>query len=92
MSYSTLQLNPFDYMETQAKINEFLNECLEDEDPAVFISALGHLVKKRGVREIADETGLSRESLYKAFNGNTQPKWNTVFKVIQALGLNLVIT
>ncbi|MFW9688168.1 putative addiction module antidote protein [Vibrio parahaemolyticus] len=92
MSYSTLQLNPFDYMETQAKINEFLNECLEDEDPAVFISALGHLVKKRGVREIADETGLSRESLYKAFNGNTQPKWNTVFKVIQALGLNLAIT
>ncbi|EHR5321648.1 putative addiction module antidote protein [Vibrio parahaemolyticus] len=92
MSYSTLQLNPFDYMETQAKINEFLNECLEDEDPAVFISALGHLVKKHGVREIADETGLSRESLYKAFNGNTQPKWNTVFKVIQALGLNLAIT
>lgn len=92
MSYSTLQLNPFDYMETQAKINEFLNECLEDEDPAVFISALGHLVKKQGVREIADETGLSRESLYKAFNGNTQPKWNTVFKVIQALGLNLAIT
>ncbi|HBC3474108.1 TPA: putative addiction module antidote protein [Vibrio parahaemolyticus] len=91
MNHSTTQFNPFDYMETQAEINEFLRECLEDEDPAVFISALGHLVRKHGVREIADETGLSRESLYKAFNGKTQPKWNTVFKVTHAMGLNLAI-
>ncbi len=91
MSKSTTPFNPFDYMETQEEINAFLRDCLEDEDPNVFISALGHLVKKHGVTDIAEETGLSRESLYKTFNGKTQPKWSTVFKVTHAIGLNLAV-
>lgn len=91
MRTNTSPLNPFDYLETQADINAFLQDCLEDDDPNTFISALGHLLKKHGVKDIAEVTGLSRESLYKAFNGTTQPKWSTVFKVTHAMGLNLAL-
>lgn len=91
MNNKTSLFNPFDYMDTQEEINDFLRECLEDDDPAVFVSALGHLVKKHGVTDIAEVTGLSRESLYKTFNGKTQPKWNTIFKVTHAIGLNLAV-
>lgn len=91
MSTKTTPFNPFDYMETQEEINAFLRECLDDDDPNTFISALGHLVKKHGVSNVAELTGLSRESLYKTFNGKTQPKWSTVFKVTHAIGLNLAV-
>jgi probable addiction module antidote protein len=57
MTKQTSPFNPFDYMETQDEINEFLKECLEDDDPSVFVSALGHLVKKHGMADIAEVTG-----------------------------------
>ncbi|MGV3000841.1 addiction module antidote protein [Vibrio sp.] len=91
MNNKTSPFNPFDYMETQEEINDFLRECLEDDDPTVFVSALGHLVKKHGMADVAEVTGLSRESLYKTFNGKTQPKWNTIYKVTHAIGLNLAV-
>ena len=78
-------------MDTKDEINDFLRECLEDDDPNVFISALGHLVKSHGVTNVAEVTGLSRESLYKTFNGSTQPKWSTIFKVTNAIGIHLAV-
>jgi len=92
MTNKITPFNPFDYMESQDEINNFLRDCLEDEDPSVFVSALGHLVKKHGITDVAKVTGLSRESLYKTFNGKTQPKWSTIFKVTNAIGLHLVVT
>jgi probable addiction module antidote protein len=89
MNTPTSLFNPFDYMNTQEDISSFLRECLDEDDPSVFVSALGHLVRKHGVSEVADVTGLSRESLYKTFNGKTQPKWSTIFKVSQAIGVHL---
>ncbi|EGQ8533128.1 putative addiction module antidote protein [Vibrio parahaemolyticus] len=91
MNNKTSPFNPFDYMETQDEINAFLRDCLDDEDPNTFVTALGHLVKKHGVSDVAEITGLSRESLYKTFNGSTQPKWSTIFKVSHAIGLNLAV-
>ena len=91
MSNKPTPFNPFDYMDSQDEINAFLRECLGDDDPNVFVSALGHLVKKHGVTDVAEVTGLSRESLYKTFNGNTQLKWSTIFKVTNAIGLNLAV-
>ncbi|NRB79152.1 MAG: putative addiction module antidote protein [Saccharospirillaceae bacterium] len=91
MANKTTSFNPFDYIDTQDEINAFLRECLEDDDPNVFVSALGHLVKKHGVTDVAEAAGLSRESLYKTFNGNTQPKWSTIFKVTNAIGLHLAV-
>ncbi|GLS89086.1 transcriptional regulator [Psychromonas marina] len=91
MPNKTSPFNPFEYMETQDEINTFLRECLENDDPNVFVSALGHLVKAHGVTDVAEVTGLSRESLYKTFNGKTQPKWDTIFKVSHAIGIQLAV-
>mgnify|MGYP005989736973 CR=1 FL=1 len=91
MPNQTIPFNPLDYMDTQEEINDFLRECLEDEDPNVYVSALWHLVKSHGVSDVAEVTGLSRESLYKTFNGKTQPKWSTIFKVSNAIGLHLAV-
>lgn len=77
--------NPFDYMETQADIQLFLEDCLSDDDPNTFIEALGLLIKKHGVTEVARESGLNRESLYKVINGKSKPQWETVFKIFKAL-------
>ena len=62
MALQTSDFNPFDYMETQQEINTFLEECLADDDPNTFIEALGLLVKKHGVSDIAKATGLNREN------------------------------
>ena len=91
MSKNSSLFNPFDYMETQEEINDFLKECLNDDNPNSFVVALGHLVKKHGMANVAEVTGLSRESLYKTFNGTTQPKWSTIFKVSHAIGLHLEV-
>ncbi|NLO71646.1 MAG: putative addiction module antidote protein [Porphyromonadaceae bacterium] len=85
MSEKLKDFNPFDYMETQEDIQLFLEECLSDDDPNTFIEALGLLIKKHGVSEIARESGLNRESLYKVINGKSKPQWETVFKVFRAL-------
>ncbi|ASM55085.1 hypothetical protein PNIG_a3153 [Pseudoalteromonas nigrifaciens] len=89
MALQTSDFNPFDYMETQQEINTFLEECLADDDPNTFIEALGLLVKKHGVSDIAKAAGLNRESLYKAVNGKTKPRWETIFKVMKVLNLRL---
>lgn len=72
-------------METQADIQLFLEDCLSDDDPNTFIEALGLLIKKHGVTEVARESGLNRESLYKVINGKSKPQWETVFKIFKAL-------
>lgn len=84
--------NPFEHMETQAEIDALLLECYEDEDPNTFVSALGYLAKHHGMTEVAKAAGLSRESLYRAFNGKTQPKWDTIHRLMHALGVHLTVT
>lgn len=85
------QFNAFDYMTNDDEIIEFLKECWEDEDPSVFITALGHLIKKRGVTKVANKAGLNRESLYKVLNGKSQPAWTTVHRLMHALDIHLTI-
>ena len=89
MTEELSEFNPFELMETQAEINEFLMECYQDDDPNTFITALGQLVKHHGVTDVAQQAGLNRESMYKTFNGKTQPKWDTIVRVMQTLHLNM---
>lgn len=84
----TTKYNPFDYLDNQDEIMEFLNECYNDENPQIFINALSHLVEKKGMAEVARLTGLNRESLYKTVKGQTQPTWATVHKILHALKIN----
>lgn len=89
MSEKTHPYNPFDFINTQDEIDAFMLECFRDDDPRVFIEALGHLIKKHGVSDVVELTGLTRENLYRSFSGKTQPTWDTVHKVIHALNVNV---
>jgi probable addiction module antidote protein len=83
--------NPFDYLETQEEINEYLNDAFQDDDPRLFIIALGYLARKKGMTKVARKAGLNRESLYKALSENGRPQFATISKVTKALGCKLAI-
>ncbi len=91
MKTATSPYNPLDYLETKEEINEYLNNAFMDDDPQVFLIALGHLAKKKGMSKIARETGLNRESLYKSLSGAGNPKFTTISKVSKALGCKLAV-
>lgn len=92
MKTETKPYNPFDHLLTQADVGEYLTQAFLDDDPAVFVTALGHIAKAKGIAQLATDTGLNRESLYKALSGKVQPKWATVQRIIKALHINLVVS
>lgn len=69
----------------------YLEACLEeaDGDAAFIAKALGDIARAKGMSQVARDTGLSRESLYKALSGERSPGFDTILKVIRALGLQL---
>lgn len=67
----------------------YLDACMEEGDPALITHALGVIARAKGMTQIARETGLGRESLYKALSPEGNPEFATVLKVIKALGLRL---
>lgn len=87
--FKTSDYNPFDYIQTQEEVIEFLQECMLDEDPSTFIEALGLLVRKHGVSDIADASGLNRENLYRVLSGKTKPRWETIIRIIKTLNIQL---
>lgn len=91
MKTETKPYNPFDHLLTQEDMSDYLTQAFLDDDPAVFVTALGHVAKAKGIAQLATDTGLNRESLYKALSGKTQPKWDTVQRIIKALNINLHI-
>lgn len=92
MKTKTTPFNPVDYLESEEEIAQYLNEAYQDNDPRIFMVALGNVAKIKGVTNIAKETGLNRESLYKVFSGKSSPHWSTVQSVMKALGCHLSIS
>jgi probable addiction module antidote protein len=85
-------LVPFDatqYLTDEAAIAEFLNVSLEMGDEQVLLHAVSTVARARGMTQLAKDAGLGRESLYKALAPGAKPRYDTVFKVIQALGVNI---
>ncbi|MCV9386971.1 addiction module antidote protein [Reichenbachiella ulvae] len=80
-----------EYLEDDAMIVEYLNTVLEEGDAEDIITALGHVAKARGMSKIAEETGLSRPSLYKALSHGAKPQFDTILKVLRAVGGSLNI-
>jgi len=78
-----------EYLDSEEVIAEYLNAALEDEDPNVFLTAVGDVAKARGMTELAKDSGLGRESLYKALSPGAKPRYDTVLKVIRALGVEI---
>ena len=78
-----------DYLDSEEMIAEYLSAILEEDDADLFIKALGDVAKARGMTHIAKETGLGRESLYKALRSGSNLRYQTVQKVLKALGIKL---
>lgn len=94
MKNHTIEFEDFDissFLTNDEIMAEFLQAAIEDEDPAVLAAALGEMVKAKGVTYIAEETGLKRESLYKALRPGSQPRLDTIRRVLSAMGLKLEI-
>ena len=80
-----------EYLDNDEVIAEYLNSALEEGDIDDLIAALGHVARARGMAKIAADTGLSRPSLYKALTRGSKPQFETIMRVIKALGGNLTI-
>ncbi len=90
----TQKLKTFDitrYLESEEAMAEYLSQVLEDGDNNELIRALGHIAKAEGMAIVAKESGLGRESLYKALSEGSQPRFETITKVINALGLKISV-
>jgi probable addiction module antidote protein len=90
-----IKLSEFDasaYLDNEEIIAEYLTAAPEDSNPDVFLAAVGHVAKARGMSTIAESTGLGRESLYKALAPGAKPRYDTVLKVLHGLGVKLTVT
>ena len=78
-----------DYLDSEEVIAEYLNMALASEHPDLFLQAIADVAKARGMAQLAKDTGLGRESLYKALAPGAKPRYDTVLKIIRALGVEL---
>jgi probable addiction module antidote protein len=75
-----------DYLDSKEMIAEYLNTVLEEGDNDDIINAIGHIAKAIGMTKIAQETGMSRPSLYKSLSEGAKPQFSTIMKVLKAIG------
>jgi probable addiction module antidote protein len=80
------------YLESDEDVAAYLDAALEEDDPALLAAALGDVARAKGMSDIARDTGLGRESLYKALSAEGNPEFGTVLKVVHSLGLKLRVT
>ena len=80
-----------DYLDSKEMIAEYLNTVLAQGDQADIVNAIGHIAKAIGMTKIAEETGLSRPSLYKALSDGAKPQFATIMKVLRAIGGQITI-
>jgi probable addiction module antidote protein len=89
-----LYTRPYDaatYLKTEQECALYLQAAIDESDgePALVVAALGDIARARGMMQLARETGLTREGLYKALSPDGNPSFATVMKVCKALGLTL---
>lgn len=90
----TLKLRKWDtveYLKTEEDMMLYLQACMEEagDDAAFIAKALGNIARAKGMSQLAKDTGLGRESLYKALSGEGNPSFGTILKVMHALGIKL---
>ena len=82
----TTKFDLADYLDSNEMITEYLNTVLAEGNDSDVIVAIGHIAKSIGMTKIAQETGLSRSSLYKALSDGAKPQFDTIMKVLRAIG------
>lgn len=90
-----IEVSEFDtskFLDSDELIAEYLTAALEEDDPNVFLAAIGHVAKAKGMAAIARDADMGRESLYKAFAPGAKPRYDTVLKVLRSLGVKLNVS
>jgi len=90
-----VKIKPFDiaeHLESDKDIQEFLEESVVTGDTTDFIHALNIAARAKGMTEVARKAGVTRGSLYKSLSENGNPRFETISKIISALGCNLAVT
>ena len=94
MTLKTRKWDVVEHLKTEEDMALYLQACLNEapDDAAFIAAALGDIAKARGMSQIAQESGLGRESLYKTFAPGSKPRFDTIAKVVHSLGLHFQIT
>lgn len=91
MTTSLVQFDLASLLYSDEAIAEYLNQVLADGDNNEFLRAVGYVAKARGMAQIAKDSGLGRESLYKALAPGAKPRFDTVLKVMQAMNVQVQV-
>lgn len=92
---SKLEIVDFDiaqYLDDKEVIAEYLSQILAEGNMEELLVALGNIAKAKGMTQIAKDTGLGRESLYKTFNPKAKPKFDTIMKVLDSFGVKMKVS
>ncbi|AWK42076.1 putative addiction module antidote protein [Photorhabdus laumondii subsp. laumondii] len=81
-----------EHLNSEEEMQMYLNEIMEDGDPALVLSALGDIARARNMSQLSREVGMSREGLYHALSGKGNPTFSAMMKITKALGLKLHFT
>ncbi len=93
MAIETKNWDSAEHLKTDQEIQAYLDACLEEaaDDPAFILHALGIIARAKNMSQLARDTGLTREGLYKALSADGNPSFATVAKVTKALGFRLTV-
>jgi len=89
MKIETAPFDAADYLDDEETIAEYLTAALEDPNPDILLMAVRDIARARGMAQLAKDTGLGRESLYKALAPGAKPRYDTLLKVLRGLGIKL---
>ena len=79
-----------EYLNSEADVAAYLTSVLEENDPALLAAAIGDIARARGMSQVAKDSGIAREALYKALRPGSEPRFETISRVCAALGVRLV--
>jgi len=80
-----------DYLESEEDVATYISACAQEDDPALFLAALGDVARAWNITQLAAKTGLTRMELYKALSGSENPSFAIVSKVAHALGFKIIL-
>jgi len=89
MGTKVTDLDVSEYLDTEESIASYLSSIIEEGDPQLLLSAISDVAKARGMAKIASDSGLGRESLYKALKPESKPRFETILKVLNSLGVKI---
>ncbi|MGE9985258.1 addiction module antidote protein [Desulfovibrio sp. SGI.169] len=81
-----------DYLDNEEALAAYLSAVMEENDPDLLLVALGDIARARGMAKLAEDSGLNRESLYKALRPGAKPRFDTVFRIMTALNIKMQAT